>query len=1508
MKPSPSLRHAPHPVRRSLLALVVVPALACATAVIPAGAAEAAPDATTTDPSVYVDPLVGTSNAGNTHPGAVTPFGMLTWGPDESFYNGPTSGSNTGRGTMRTPSPSGYEYGSNSIRGFSLTHVSGAGCTGLSGDIPFMPWSGDVEVSPSTADATGAAFRSTFSHSEESASPGRYSVLLDSGVGVDLAATTRTGSGHFTYPEERSATMLVRTSDSLVGSSDADITIDAASRTISGSVTSGNFCGPFTGDGILQRSYYTLHFVAEFDTDFASVGTWTDGQLKAGSTEASGGTGYTGGLGTNGSAANGYPPAGKGSGGWVTFAGHDVNVRVGISYVSEDNARANLTAENPRGTTVDTIAASARAAWNRELGRVDIGGGTSDERVTFYTALYHSMLHPNVTSDSNGEYTGFDLATHTVSQGQAAQYATFSGWDVYRSQVQLVTLLDPERGSDIAESLLNQADQNGGVWDRWTHNSGAVHVMVGDPSAIAVAGIVAFGGDDFPVDRAFASLAKGARVPTALDLSRRGWNVAVEGQRPSLDRYLTSGYYPEGCNAWACANETLEMAGADYALATLAQHLGDEDSYQEFVTRSQSWQNQFNPDATAGGGYFQSRMQDGSWVSGFDPSSDAGFVEGTAAQYVWMVPHDVAGLFDAMGGNDRAVSRLDGFFRDAQGNWVLTGSWNNNSHANMDNEPSVATPWLYNYAGAPWKTQQTVRETIKRLWLKSKDGIPNGPDGIPGNDDLGAMSSWLVLASMGIYPQNPSRAELTLATPLFPGVTIHRGNGATVTIKAPGATIDTAYIGGVRVDGEESTKTYLPAEAISRDTLVEITPTTQADTSWGTGEDDAPPSVREGEVTDSVSLSTTRLGVAPGGATPTVTVSARRIVSSATGEVSFSVDAPEGLKASSASGVLTEESEGHAGVGLTFRAGEDLAEGDYPVTVSLARGDVDLGTQTLTVTVSHQSTTLFSTGFETGEPRADTNQRLEASGFGDFCCGIGGVESKVQGGETRNGSQAIVYSARALAQDARASNVLLDVDDVVVPANATFSYSVRPQRDGGPFGDYVQDASQFVAVDLLYTDGTRLSSSGVVASNGATLDPREQALVLEADAWNDISVAVPAADVGKSVDKVLLSFSTGSTFASEGRNNGYLRGWVDDLSLVAAVAPIGITPVPDLSVEVGSEYAGPLVSFVGGAGVDDRDYSATVDWGDGSAVEAGQVSSAAAGEFGDPSRLIEGTHTYTQAGSHVVTVVVTDADGVNRTGSVPVLVTEKAVVYSPVISAEPGELEAGTALRVTGSGFAPGETVLIDVSTSPALSVSAVADGEGQLDATVTVPSTTEPGSYDISATGNVSAVPALARVSVLAPSGPVDPAPTAVVRVVPTTVAAGGSIRVEGEGFNAGERVGLTLSPGDLPLGTATATRAGTFTSVLVVDADTEPGRHVLSARGEDSGASATADLTVVTAASLPVPGPDGTPGATSGSGSLARTGVPGSLGLLTLTALLSACIGVSGVLLRRRGVDKES
>jgi predicted alpha-1,2-mannosidase len=767
------------------------------------------------DPASFVNPLIGSKNGGNTFPGAVVPFGMVQFSPEN------TKGDHT-----RTAAPGGYQYDATKIRGFALTHLSGTGCRGASGDIPLMPIAGAVETSPSS-DAADNVYASTFSHANETASPGSYRVLLDSGVAVALTATERTGSARLTFPAGRPATVLFRVSDSEVGSSEARVTVDTAKGEVTGSVVSGNFCGYLVP--IIRRSYYTLFFVAEFDRAFSATGAWVDGDVKPGELSASGGMPYD---------EKGYPAAGKGSGAWVSFdaPGATVNVRIGISYVSLANARANLAAENPKGTTFEAIEQRARAAWNRELSRIEIEGGTRAERVTFATALYHALLHPNLFSDVNGEYRGFDQEIHAVASGQKAQYANFSGWDVYRSQIPLVTLLRPDAARDIAQSLLNQANQNGGEWDRWTHNSGGTHVMAGDPSAPAIAEIVAFGGTGFDARGALASLVAAASRPTAHDLSNAGCPVSCVGQRPSLDRWLNIHYIPAASNSWGGAGETLEDATADFAVAELARRLGESETAHRFLARSGYWRNVFNAAATPEGGYAQNRNEDGSWPK-LDPASDDGFAEGSAAQYTWMVRFDAAGLFEALGGRERANRRLDAFFRKPDGSWALTKS--GDLHAEMSNEPSIAAPWLYDFAGRPYRTQETVREILRSLWS-------DAPGGIPGNDDLGEMSAWYVWSALGMYPMIPGRAELVLASPLFARAVIRRQNGPVLTIEATcGAPADAPYVRKLELDGKTVSGPWLPESFALRGGRLVYTLSSTPDPAWGSGPSASPPSFRE---------------------------------------------------------------------------------------------------------------------------------------------------------------------------------------------------------------------------------------------------------------------------------------------------------------------------------------------------------------------------------------------------------------------------------------------------------------------------------------------------------------------------------------------------------------------------------------------------------------------------------------------------------------------------------------
>ncbi|HEX4533805.1 MAG TPA: GH92 family glycosyl hydrolase, partial [Rhizomicrobium sp.] len=594
--------------------------------------------------------------------------------------------------------PGGYEWRSNGIKGFSLTHLSGTGCTGASGDIPIMPVTRPVELSPS-ADDSFSMYSSYFTHDQEKAFPGFYKVTLDNGVTAELSANLRTGIARFTWPKDKDANLLFRTSDSEVGSSDATVNVDPAKREVIGSVTSGNFCGYLSPDR--RESYYTLYFVAVFDQPFTAGGGWHDMDIDKGAREAHGGTTY---------GDRGHPPGRKGSGAWISFDPAKtpvVDMRVGISYVSLANARANLEAEEPQGATLDSVRDTARKTWNAKLGQIAVKGGTMDERTVFYTALYHVLLGENTYSDVNGQYLGFDKKVHTVAPGHI-QYANFSGWDVYRSQLQLVTWLDPQIGSDIAQSLYNQASQNNGVWDRWTHLTGATSVMNGDPSPASIAAIYNFGGHDFDVRGAYASLLKAATTPTALDLSNRGCGVQCVGERPGLDRWLKLHYMPVGSPGWGSAADTLELAAADFGVAQLAVINGDAANAKLFTERAGWWRNLFNPKATPQGGYIQPRNADGSWKPvDFNVENDDDYVEGSGAQYLWMVPFDPAGLFAELGGTEKAATRMDRFFYNSDGSLAVTKS--GVMHAELDNEPSIASPWLYDFGGTPWKTQEIVR-------------------------------------------------------------------------------------------------------------------------------------------------------------------------------------------------------------------------------------------------------------------------------------------------------------------------------------------------------------------------------------------------------------------------------------------------------------------------------------------------------------------------------------------------------------------------------------------------------------------------------------------------------------------------------------------------------------------------------------------------------------------------------------------------------------------------------
>jgi predicted alpha-1,2-mannosidase len=359
--------------------------------------------------------------------------------------------------------------------------------------------------------------------------------------------------------------------------------------------------------------------------------------------------------------------------------------------------------------------------------------------------------------------------------------------------------------------------------------------MAGDPGHAAVASIWAFGGRNFDAARALRSMVHAATTPTPADRDRRGAPVMAAGERPSLDAFLDRHYVPADGNAWGGAGETLEDASADFAVAQLAGHLGERALHDQFVARAGYWRNVFNPAATPDGGYIQDRNADGTWRTPFDPAGDDGFAEGSSAQYTWMVPFDARGLFDAMGGDARAIARLDEFFHLPDGSWAVTKQ--GARHAEMDNEPSIGAAYLYVFAGAPARTQATVRHVIDALW-------GDRPSGIPGQDDLGAMSAWFVWSALGLYPNYPGRAELLVTAPLFPRAVLHRGNRVTLTIEAPGAAPAAGYVHGLQVDGRPTPRSWLPESLVATGghLVVRVSDVPDPAAAWGTGPADRPPS------------------------------------------------------------------------------------------------------------------------------------------------------------------------------------------------------------------------------------------------------------------------------------------------------------------------------------------------------------------------------------------------------------------------------------------------------------------------------------------------------------------------------------------------------------------------------------------------------------------------------------------------------------------------------------------
>ncbi len=517
-----------------------------------------------TSPYDAVDPVIGTDGGGNTFPGASMPFGMMQWSPD-------------------TNTEAWYIHHQKQIYGFGLTHVSGAGCP-LYGDFAVLPTSGTLTSSPATGLNPYAA---QLDHTNEAAHPGYYAVTLGNGVRVEITVADRAGIARFIFPDGAASRLLINAGSSANtypaqanaqrGSESYGNSIELkGADSFAGSVTAGGFCG--------SDSHYKLYAAGRFDKPYKTAALWQDGVILGAAKSAQG----------------------KHTGAWLDFGSErEVVLKVGISFASEAGALNNLQKEIP-AWDFDQVHAQARTAWSDLLDRTTVEGGTADQRTIFYTGFYHSFLSPNLFSDEDGEYMGFDDKVHSLAGSkQSAQYANFSDWDIYRNTVQLQALFEPERESDMMQSLVNDAVLSG-WYPRWPAANDVTYVMGGDSPVILPASSYAFGARDFDVETALKYMVKAGTTP--------GIGPHNDSERPYVADYLRLGYVPADKDA-IDASRTLEYANDDFAIAQFARNIGHESEYKSFLKQSENWKNLLDPETR----WIRPRNSDGTWLAGFDP-------------------------------------------------------------------------------------------------------------------------------------------------------------------------------------------------------------------------------------------------------------------------------------------------------------------------------------------------------------------------------------------------------------------------------------------------------------------------------------------------------------------------------------------------------------------------------------------------------------------------------------------------------------------------------------------------------------------------------------------------------------------------------------------------------------------------------------------------------------------------------------------------------------------------
>ena len=705
-------------------------------------------------PIDYVNPFIGTTNYGTTNPGALCPNGMMSvvpfnvMGSKDNKYDKDSQ-------WWSTP----YSYDNCYFTGFSHVNLSGVGCPEL-GSLLLMPTSGKLDVD----------YRNYGSkYKDEKSTPGYYSNFLTKyGIKCEVSATPRTGITRFTFPAGQS-NILLNLGEGLTNETGAFVR-KVSDTEVEGMKLLGTFC-------YNPQAVFPIYFVMRLSKAPRESGYWKfQRPMKGVEAEWDKDNGkyklYT---------KYNKDIAGDDIGAYFTFdtkEGEDIEVQVGVSFVSIENARLNLDKEQGNNH-FDSILASARKNWNDNLSRIMVEGGTKEQKIVFYSALYHMLIHPNVLQDVNGQYPAMESDRILTTKGN--RYTVFSLWDTYRNVHQLLTLVYPERQMDMIDTMLGMYKEHGWL-PKWELYGRETLTMEGDPSIPVIVDTWMKGFRDFDINLAYEAMYKSATLPGKDNL-----------MRPDNDDYMAKGYVPLMEQYDNSVSHALEYYIADYALSTLAKELGKKDDAKLFRDRSMNYKKYYSKEF----GTLRPILPDGTFYSPFNPKQgenfepSPGFHEGNSWNYTFYVPHDVKGLAKLMGGQKPFINKLQMVFD--------TGLYD------PANEPDIAYPYLFSYfKGEEWRTQKEVKRLLAKYFTDK-------PDGIPGNDDTGTMSAWAIFSMMGFYPDCPGVPEYTLTTPTFDKVTIkldpkyYKKDKLVIETVRPDAKAD--YIKSMEL-GDKSYKSY----------------------------------------------------------------------------------------------------------------------------------------------------------------------------------------------------------------------------------------------------------------------------------------------------------------------------------------------------------------------------------------------------------------------------------------------------------------------------------------------------------------------------------------------------------------------------------------------------------------------------------------------------------------------------------------------------------------------------